>query len=170
MSKLLIVSDSGRFRRWARLIVEAEGFTALEARDGLAALQYAVEEKPTMILVDPDLARVPADRDTASPRSGALTCQGLSAGDVQRRLSREAQTRAIPVVLPISAFVRCAYRDEREGAFDPSVRRSTATLSLRETIETVSRFGAAGRHEYRTRDHERAAHQGERVGSIPEYE
>ena len=142
MSKLLIVSDSNRFRAWARLVIEAEGYAVIEARDGLAALQYAVEDGPMMILIDPDLSIGLVDRATppigsglsTSTDSGLSSRPGLSASDVQRRLMREPQTESIPVVVQFSAFVHCA---PGEGSSARAMRRSTATLSLRETISNV---------------------------------
>ena len=135
MHKLLIVSDSQRFRAWARLVVEAEGCDVVEARDGLAALQYAIEAAPTLILIDPDLSEVFDDGLQAS-RS-----LGLSAIDVRMRLRTEPQTETIPVVLPFSAFLRNPGAAAREGTSGRSMRRSTATLSLRETLFSVLSSG-----------------------------
>ena len=52
MSKVLIVDDSGLARRRARGILEAGGFTVIEAEDGMAAIESYFVEKPDVVLLD----------------------------------------------------------------------------------------------------------------------
>jgi len=65
---------------------EAEGFSVIEARDGLAALQYAVEDQPAAIVIDEELARSNSQNQSA-----------LTAADVRKRLESEPSTQSIPV-------------------------------------------------------------------------
>jgi two-component system, chemotaxis family, chemotaxis protein CheY len=50
--KILIVDDSSLARRTCRNILEPEGYTVLEAQDGLAALERYFLEKPDVVLLD----------------------------------------------------------------------------------------------------------------------
>lgn len=50
--KILIVDDSALARRTCRTILEHEGFTVLEADDGLSALERYYIEKPDVVLLD----------------------------------------------------------------------------------------------------------------------
>lgn len=50
--RILVVDDSGLARRRARAILEADGFTVLEAEDGMAALERYFVDKPDIVLLD----------------------------------------------------------------------------------------------------------------------
>lgn len=78
MNRLLIVSENPEFRSEARSAFGANEQICFEARDGLAALQEAVEMKPKTIVLDAALA-------------------GLTAVDLRDRLSRTESTAGIKV-------------------------------------------------------------------------
>ena len=50
--KILIVDDSALSRRTLRRIVESAGYEAVEADDGMAALEIYFLEKPRLVLLD----------------------------------------------------------------------------------------------------------------------
>ena len=50
--KLLIVDDLVDIRRLLRAWAELEGYTALEASDGIRAVELALGEKPEVIIMD----------------------------------------------------------------------------------------------------------------------
>lgn len=50
--KILVVEDETDLREALREALTAEGFEVLEAKDGTAALKFAFEEKPDLILLD----------------------------------------------------------------------------------------------------------------------
>jgi two-component system chemotaxis response regulator CheY len=50
--KILIVDDSALSRRTLRRILEAAGYEAVEAEDGMAALEVYFLEKPGLVLLD----------------------------------------------------------------------------------------------------------------------
>ncbi|MGL5806490.1 MAG: hybrid sensor histidine kinase/response regulator [Xenococcaceae cyanobacterium] len=52
MHKILIIEDENTIRENMAEIVRAEGFTAIEAENGLIGLQLALEELPNLILCD----------------------------------------------------------------------------------------------------------------------
>lgn len=49
---VLIVDDEPRIRRFVRINLEMEGFRAIEASDGLEALEQVREKMPDMVLLD----------------------------------------------------------------------------------------------------------------------
>lgn len=51
-AKILIVDDSALSRRTLRRILEAAGYTVVEAEDGMTALEVYFLEKPTVVLLD----------------------------------------------------------------------------------------------------------------------
>jgi DNA-binding response OmpR family regulator len=51
----LVVDDNAFFRRFLREVLEAQGFTVHEAKDGEAALRVALEERPWLILTDAEM-------------------------------------------------------------------------------------------------------------------
>lgn len=78
MVKILIVSDNPEFRSATRFAFANAGFFLIQARDGLAALQHAVEDAPAMIVLDESLG-------------------GIEASAIRDRLAAEIQTVSIPV-------------------------------------------------------------------------
>lgn len=51
-AKILVVDDSGLARRSTRRILEAAGYTVVEAEDGMAALERYFVEKPDVVMLD----------------------------------------------------------------------------------------------------------------------
>jgi signal transduction histidine kinase len=56
--KVLHVEDDPENRLLVRAVLEAEGYTVVEARDGLAGVQAAIREQPALILLDINLPAV----------------------------------------------------------------------------------------------------------------
>ena len=52
MAKVLVVDDSGLARRSTRKILESAGHQAVEAQDGLTALERYFTDKPDVVLLD----------------------------------------------------------------------------------------------------------------------
>lgn len=52
MAKILIVDDSNLSRRTLRSILEPEGHTIFEAKDGIAAIEQFFLNKPDLVLLD----------------------------------------------------------------------------------------------------------------------
>jgi DNA-binding response OmpR family regulator len=51
----LVVDDNAFFRRFLREVLEAQGFTVHEAKDGGQALEVALEKRPWLILTDAEM-------------------------------------------------------------------------------------------------------------------
>jgi signal transduction histidine kinase len=56
--KILYIEDNPENRMLARAVLEAEGYTVVDAEDGLAGIEAAVSEKPALILLDVNLPGV----------------------------------------------------------------------------------------------------------------
>lgn len=50
--KILVVEDEVDLREALTAMLESEGFAVVEAKDGTAALKFAFEEKPDLIILD----------------------------------------------------------------------------------------------------------------------
>ncbi|MBI3458521.1 MAG: response regulator [Candidatus Rokubacteria bacterium] len=57
-TKILYIEDNPENRMLARAILEAEGYTVVDAEDGLAGIEAAVSEVPALILLDVNLPGV----------------------------------------------------------------------------------------------------------------
>ena len=81
MSKLLIADDLVPIRQMVRITLSTQGWTILEAENGVKALELARAEHPDLVLLDVDMGAGP---------SGFDVCRELKAAD---------ETKAIPVVM-----------------------------------------------------------------------
>ena len=82
--KVLIVEDNLLNMRLFNDLLEAHGYTVLQAKGGLEALRIARLERPDLVLMDMQLPEV----------------SGL---EVTERLKSDEELRSIPVV-PVTAF------------------------------------------------------------------
>ncbi|HEY7691876.1 MAG TPA: response regulator, partial [Gaiellaceae bacterium] len=57
-AKILHVEDNRENRMLVRAVLEAEGYTVIDAEDGLAGIEAAVREEPALILLDVNLPAV----------------------------------------------------------------------------------------------------------------
>lgn len=80
MAKVLLIDDCSEFRARARFTLERAGLEVIEARDALAGLQRAVEDRPDCVVVAAALA-------------------GLDGLDVAKRIAEEPATAGLPVVV-----------------------------------------------------------------------
>lgn len=80
MLRILLIDDRRVSREDAVCILKREGFDVIEARDGLAGLQRAVEDAPDVVLVTPELT-------------------GLDGEEIRRRLAGDPATRHLPVLV-----------------------------------------------------------------------
>ena len=57
-SKILYIEDNPENRMLVRAILESEGYTVVDAEDGLAGIEAAVREEPALILLDVNLPAI----------------------------------------------------------------------------------------------------------------
>jgi signal transduction histidine kinase/CheY-like chemotaxis protein len=93
-AKILYVEDNPENRMLVRAVLEAEGYTVVDAEDGLAGIEAAVREEPALILLDVNLpgidgyevvSVIKAFPALASTPVVALTAYAME-GDRQRTL------------------------------------------------------------------------------------
>ncbi|MCM8811522.1 MAG: response regulator [Candidatus Omnitrophica bacterium] len=80
MATILAIDDEPDFLEQVKVVLENEGHQVETAFDGLAGLEKARRVKPTLILLD-------------------IMMPGMDGFEVLRRLTREAGTSTIPVVM-----------------------------------------------------------------------
>ena len=52
MQRILLVEDDDAFRIFCRLALESAGFEVLQARDGTVAVEKALRENPSLVVLD----------------------------------------------------------------------------------------------------------------------
>ena len=81
MKKILIVDDDAIFVESLCTLLDSQGYAIITASDGKSGLKKAQDEKPALILLDVMMAR---------------KTEGY---DVARKLKKDGNTKAIPVIL-----------------------------------------------------------------------
>jgi len=93
-AKVLLVDDSALARRSVRQMLEADGYTVVEAEDGMTALERYFLEKPDLVLLD-------------------LVMKGMNGLDVLAKL--RLMDPAVRVIV-VSADVQHSSRELAHGA------------------------------------------------------
>jgi two-component system cell cycle response regulator DivK len=116
--KILIVEDNELNMKLFNDVLEAQGYTILQTRDGMEALDMAREHLPNLILMDIQLPEV----------------SGL---EVTRWIKEDEQLRSIPVIA-VTAFAMKGDEERiREGGCEAYIPKP---ISVANFIETVERF------------------------------
>jgi len=110
LARVLVIDACPEFRERARFILRSAGHDTIEARDGLAGLQCAIEDAPDGVLVDAGLP-------------------GLDGIDICGRLAGAGETRAIPLLVwSTDASEAMRVRALRSGAWGFVSRRASADV------------------------------------------
>lgn len=116
--KILVVEDNPLNREMIITVLEAYGYTVLEAEDGLGLMERVKAEQPGLIIMDLQLPKI----------------DGFT---LTRNLKADASTRDIPVVAA-SAFAK---REDQALALDAGCASFlTKPLDLTVLLQTVARF------------------------------
>ncbi len=91
---VLYIEDNVHNRRLVRKVLQSQGYTIIEAEDGLAGLQMVQDLKPALILLD-------------------IGLPGMDGLEVVARIKKDAALRSIPVI----ALTASAMRGDRERFF-----------------------------------------------------
>ena len=104
MAKILIVDDSPTELHVLTQMLEREGYQTITARDGEEGIEVARSQQPDVILMD-------------------VVMPGLNGFQATRRLTRDARTRQIPVII-VSTKGQVTDREwgMRQGAFSYLVK------------------------------------------------
>ena len=117
-NSILIADDFDDTRELLRLLLETEGYTIREARDGREALEEARNDAPSVALID-------------------LSMPSLDGWSLLKELRADASTRSIPCIA-VTAFA--ANRDRQralDAGFDAYISKP---FRAKELIELVNRF------------------------------
>ncbi len=95
MKKILVVEDNDTNLYLARFILEKSGYVVIEARNGMMAIEVAVEQRPDLIIMDiqlPDINGLEAtQRIRASAADGTIPIVALTSyamvGDKEKALA-----------------------------------------------------------------------------------
>ncbi|MEA3194998.1 MAG: two-component system, cell cycle response regulator DivK [Betaproteobacteria bacterium] len=118
MSVILIVEDNDKNMKLSRDILNAKGYTTLEAVTGEEGVRLAKEKVPDLVLMD-------------------IQLPGINGIDAFRQIRADAKTAGIPVVA-LTASVTPTDRSEINAAgFDAFIGKP---ISLKEFVETVKRL------------------------------
>ena len=112
MAKILIVDDSPTELHVLTQILEREGYQTLTARNGEEGIEVAKLELPDLILMD-------------------VVMPGINGFQATRRLTRDAKTRQIPVIIvSTKGLVTDREWGMRQGAFSYLVKPVDASNLL----------------------------------------
>ncbi len=118
--KILIVEDNPQSMRLIEMVLRAKGYTLLEATDGREALEVAVRDEPSLIIMDIQLPEM----------------NGL---EVIRRLRRMPAFNHVPVIA-ITAYAMKGDKEKFiESGFDAYLSKPINTRELpREVAEKLA--------------------------------
>ncbi|KPK09480.1 MAG: hypothetical protein AMJ64_00210 [Betaproteobacteria bacterium SG8_39] len=118
MSVVLIVEDNDKNMKLARDVLQAKGYSTLEAVTGEDGVRIAKEQCPDLVLMD-------------------IQLPGISGIDALKALRSDAQTAKIPVAA-LTASVTPTDRSQIAAAgFDAFLSKP---INLKEFLETVKRL------------------------------
>ena len=123
MNTILIVEDNEKNMKLARDVLQAKGYTTLEATTGEDGVRMAIEKKPDLVLMD-------------------IQLPGINGIEALR------QVRADPacINIPIVAFTASVMQGDRSqisaAGFDGFLGKP---INLKEFLETIKRLLESGR-------------------------
>jgi two-component system, cell cycle response regulator DivK len=117
MSKsILVVEDNELNMKLFHDLLEAQGYSVLQSRDGMEALKVARTHKPDLILMDIQLPEV----------------SGL---EVTKWLKEDEDLRSIPVIA-VTAFAMKGDEEKiREGGCEAYISKPISVVTFLETVE-----------------------------------
>ncbi len=115
--RILVVEDNELNMKLFHDLLEAQGYSVLQTRDGLDALRIAREQRPDLILMDIQLPEV----------------SGL---EVTKWLKEDDELRRIPVIA-VTAFAMKGDEEKiREGGCEAYIAKPISVNSFLETIRS----------------------------------
>ncbi len=121
MSLVLIVEDNEKNMKLARDVLQAKGYSTLEAVTGEEGVRLARERRPDLVLMD-------------------IQLPGMSGIDAFRMLRADAATAAIPVIALTASVTPTDRTQITQAGFDAFLGKP---IVLKEFLETVRRLTGA---------------------------
>jgi two-component system cell cycle response regulator DivK len=127
MSLVLIVEDNEKNMKLARDVLQAKGYSTVEAVTGEEGVKLAKERKPDLVLMD-------------------IQLPGISGIEAFRQIRADAKTRAIPVIALTASVTPTDRTAITAAGFDAFLGKP---INLKEFVETVRRLveGAQNREK-----------------------
>jgi two-component system, cell cycle response regulator DivK len=122
MSTILIVEDNDKNMKLARDILQAKGYTTLEAITGEDGVRLAKEQRPALVLMD-------------------IQLPGINGIEALRQLRADPTTASIPIIAVTASVMASDRREITDAGFDGYVGKP---ISLKEFLDAVRR-GLEGR-------------------------
>ena len=113
MTTILIVEDNDKNMKLARDILQAKGYTTLEAVTGEDGVRLAREHRPALVLMD-------------------IQLPGINGIEALHQLRADAATASIPVIAVTASVMASDRREITEAGFDDYVPKP---ISLKEFLE-----------------------------------
>src|SRR6266702_4551245 len=149
-AKILHVEDNPENRMLVRAILEAEGYTIIDAEDGLPGIEAAIREEPALILLDVNLPAVDGYEVVSIIKSFpafattpviAVTAYAME-GDRQRTLVAGCDGY-IQKPIDVDAFPRQVYRlvnqvEELKRLNQHFVRRAAQLADLHRAVQDIT--------------------------------
>lgn len=118
VKKILIVEDNELNLKLFKDLLEAQGYTVVETRDGLEALQLARDSMPDLILMD-------------------IQLHGVSGFDIIQKIKAEEAMKDIPIIA-VTAF---AMKDDKERILESGCEAYIAKpISIGPFLEVIEEF------------------------------
>jgi two-component system cell cycle response regulator DivK len=114
--KILVVEDDTDNRRIVSKVLSVEGYSVVEAIDGVDALAKVHTEHPDLILMD-------------------LAMPNMDGWEATRRLKSDPQTRAIPVVALTAVAMRGDEEEARAAGCDDYLSKPARPVTIRELVK-----------------------------------
>jgi two-component system cell cycle response regulator DivK len=118
MSVVLIVEDNDKNMKLARDVLQAKGYSTLEAVTGEDGVRIAKEQRPDLVLMD-------------------IQLPGISGIEALKALRSDTQTQKIPVAALTASVTPTDRTQIAQAGFDAFLSKP---INLKEFLETVRRL------------------------------
>jgi two-component system cell cycle response regulator DivK len=122
MSVVLIVEDNDKNMKLARDVLQAKGYSTLEAVTGEDGVRIAKEQRPDLVLMD-------------------IQLPGISGIEALKALRSDTQTQKIPVAALTASVTPTDRTQIAQAGFDAFLSKP---INLKEFLETVKRLTEGG--------------------------
>jgi two-component system cell cycle response regulator DivK len=122
MSVVLIVEDNDKNMKLARDVLQAKGYSTLEAVTGEDGVRIAKEQRPDLVLMD-------------------IQLPGISGIEALKALRSDTQTQKIPVAALTASVTPTDRTQIAQAGFDAFLSKP---INLKEFLETVRRLTEGG--------------------------
>ena len=123
MNTILIVEDNEKNMKLARDVLQAKGYTTLEATTGEDGVRVAIEKKPDLVLMD-------------------IQLPGIDGIEALRQVRADPACAAIPIVAFTASVMQSDRSQIQAAGFDGFLSKP---INLKEFLETIKRLLESGR-------------------------